>query len=131
VPAIDTVTAKTVNWCWTVLGGLLSFNALQADETTGHNNNRSHAVGGVWEVLSKCRMTFRDHQYDQPEPVTRCLKWQAWWHGEGETVVKQVGADKRSIKLNKNYETAGLTSMGIIVTVQVWQAGADGIRRDH
>ena len=60
-----------------------------------------------------------------------CLKWQAWWHGEGETVVKQVGADKRSIKLNKNYETAGLTSMGIIVTVQVWQAGADGIRRDH
>ena len=76
-------------------------------------------------------MTFRDHQCDQPEPVTRCLKWQAWWHGEGETVVKQVGADKRSIKLNKNYETAGLTNMGIIVTVQVWQAGADGIRRDH
>jgi hypothetical protein len=25
--------------------------------------------------------------------------------------LKQVGADKRSIKLNKNYETAGLTSM--------------------
>jgi len=42
-----------------------------------------------------------------------------------------VGADKRSIKLSKNYETAGLTSMEIIVTVQVWQAGADSIRRDH
>ena len=45
--------------------------------------------------------------------------------------LKQVGADKRSIKLNKDHETAGLTSMEIIVTVQVWQAGADGIRRDH
>ena len=45
--------------------------------------------------------------------------------------LKQVGADKRSIKLNKDYETADLTSMEIIVTVQVWQAGADGIRRDH
>jgi hypothetical protein len=45
--------------------------------------------------------------------------------------LKQVGADKRSNKLNKNYETTGLTSMEIIVTVQVWQAGADGIRRDH
>lgn len=45
--------------------------------------------------------------------------------------LKQVGADKRSIKLNKDHETADLTSMEIIVTVQVWQAGADGIRRDH
>ena len=45
--------------------------------------------------------------------------------------MKQVGADKRSIKLNKDYGTAGLTSMEIIVTVQVWQAGADGIGKDH
>lgn len=34
--------------------------------------------------------------------------------------LKQVGADKRSIKLNKDHETADLTSMEIIVTVQVW-----------
>jgi hypothetical protein len=45
--------------------------------------------------------------------------------------LKQVGADKRRIKLNKDHETADLKSMEIIVTVQVWQAGADGIRRDH
>jgi hypothetical protein len=31
--------------------------------------------------------------------------------------LKQVGEDKRSIKLNKNYEAAGLTSIEIIVTV--------------
>lgn len=45
--------------------------------------------------------------------------------------LKQVGADKRRIKLNKDHETVDLKSMEIIVTVQVWQAGADGIRRDH
>jgi hypothetical protein len=45
--------------------------------------------------------------------------------------LKQVGADKRSIKLNKDHEPADLTSMEIIVTVQVWQAGVDGIQRDH
>ncbi len=42
-----------------------------------------------------------------------------------------MGADKRRIKLNKDHETADLKSMEIIVTVQAWQAGADGIRRDH
>ena len=45
--------------------------------------------------------------------------------------LKQVGADNRRIKLNEDHETAYLKSIEIIVTVQVWQAGADGIRRDH
>ena len=29
MPAIDTVPARTANWCWVVLGGLLSFSARQ------------------------------------------------------------------------------------------------------
>ena len=29
MPAIDTVRAETANWCWVVLGGLLSFSARQ------------------------------------------------------------------------------------------------------
>jgi hypothetical protein len=65
-------------------------------------------------------MMFRDQQGDQPEPgKVRGRR------------LKQVGADKRRIKLNKDHETADLKSMEIIVTVQVWQSGADGIRRDY
>ncbi len=52
VPTINTVPAETANWCWMVTVGLLSFNALQAYETTNHinNNNRCRrAFGGVWK----------------------------------------------------------------------------------
>jgi hypothetical protein len=36
--------AEKANSCWTVLGGLLLFNALQSYETDA-NNNRSQALG--------------------------------------------------------------------------------------
>ena len=55
--------------------------------------------------------------------LTRCLQWLAWWHGEGETD-EQVSADKASLELNTDFQTAGLTSMEIIAIVQAWQAGA-------
>ena len=55
--------------------------------------------------------------------LTRCLQWLAWWHGEGETA-EQVSADKASIELNTDFQTAGLKSMEIIAIVQARQAGA-------
>ena len=42
VPAIDTVLAMAANWCWTVMGGLLSFIAHQAYGTTRSNRRRRH-----------------------------------------------------------------------------------------
>ena len=35
-----------------------------------------------------------------------------------------MSADKASIELNTDFQTAGLTSMEIIAIVQAWQAGA-------
>jgi len=40
------ITGETANWCWTVIGGLLSFNARPDYETTT-NNNRSRASGAL------------------------------------------------------------------------------------
>ena len=37
MPAIDTVLARTANWCWVVLGGLLSFSAHQDYEEPIHH----------------------------------------------------------------------------------------------
>ncbi|MDB4664780.1 hypothetical protein OAE97_00365 [Verrucomicrobia bacterium] len=56
------------------------------NETPPAQNYRSRGAGGVWEVLSRCRMTIQDYQGDQPESDTVYLKWLAWWRGEGETV---------------------------------------------
>jgi len=57
VPAIDTVPTETANLCWTVMGGLLVFNAHQAYETTTHNNRSRGAGVGLRKELIPARLT--------------------------------------------------------------------------
>ncbi len=40
---------RLTDWSWTVTGGLLFFDALQAYETHHNNNRRSRDVGGMWD----------------------------------------------------------------------------------
>jgi hypothetical protein len=72
VPAIDTVPTETANWCWTVMGDLLVFNARQAYETTTHNN-RSYAVVGFYQISPSTSQPFTTQINESAQQLTEKL----------------------------------------------------------
>jgi hypothetical protein len=55
--------------------------------------------------------------------MTQILRWVYWWSSI-ETDLGQIGEDKVSVELNRDFETATMTPQEVTALVAAWQAGA-------
>src|SRR6185295_3632765 len=55
--------------------------------------------------------------------MTQILRWVYWWSST-ETDLGQIGEEKVSVELNRDFETATMTPQEVTALVAAWQAGA-------
>src|SRR6185295_11860364 len=55
--------------------------------------------------------------------MTQILRWVYWWSST-ETDLGQIGEEKVSVELNRDFETATMTPQELVALVSAWQAGA-------
>lgn len=54
--------------------------------------------------------------------LTQALAWCRWWTGT-EAKPEEIGPEEISIELNRDFETATMTSQELLAVVHAWQAG--------
>jgi hypothetical protein len=62
--------------------------------------------------------------------MTQILRWVYWWSST-ETDLGQIGEEKVSVELNRDFETATMTSQELVALVQSWIQGAISMETMH